>query len=116
MPNHFHLLIAFLNTNRNLNKLVGDIKRFIGYGIVKRLQEYRRDELLQQLSEAVIDSDRRGGKLYEVWKKSSDWKVCDSTKMIVRKSGPCFTLFESENYSLISCYNFLQSQICTCLK
>ena len=36
MPNHMHATIAFRKTNKSINKIIGDGKRFIGYEIIKR--------------------------------------------------------------------------------
>ena len=49
MPNHLHATIAFRKTGKNINKIIGDGKRFIGYAIVKRLKEKGLNALLQQL-------------------------------------------------------------------
>jgi len=38
MPNHVHALIYFSKTNKPINKIVGDGKRFMAYEIVKRLK------------------------------------------------------------------------------
>ncbi len=39
MPNHVHVIIGFRHCSLSINKIVGNGKRFIGYGIVKRLKE-----------------------------------------------------------------------------
>jgi len=85
MPNHIHVLIAFRNKEKNLNKLIGDCKRFVGYGMVKRLQADQKKEILQKLSDGVLPSHRKRGKLHEVWEHSFDWKICDSFSMIEQK-------------------------------
>ncbi len=66
MPNHVHATIAFRKTNKSINKIVGDGKRFIGYEIVKRLKEKGLNDLLQILENAVNSSDKKRGKLHEV--------------------------------------------------
>ena len=83
MPNHIHALIAFRNSGKSLNKIIGDGKRFIAYGIIERLKD--DNKLLLQLSEGVKQTDRQRGKLHEVWESSFDWKECLSNEMILQK-------------------------------
>ena len=84
MPNHLHALIAFQNIGKNLNKLIGETKRFSAYELVRRLKERSEEKLLFELSQAVTASDKRRGKLHEVWEDSFDWKLCDTIQMIER--------------------------------
>jgi hypothetical protein len=58
MPNHLHFPIHYTNTKQSLNTIIGNGKRFIGYNIVKRLEESDKVDLLNQMKEAVIDKDR----------------------------------------------------------
>jgi len=85
MPNHVHVMIAFRKTAKSINKIIGDGKRFIGYEIIKRLKENERSDLLQILEDAVNRSDKKRGKLHEVWEDSFDWKECISDKFILQK-------------------------------
>jgi len=39
MPNHLHMLIAFSNSGKNINKIIGNGKRFMAYDIVGKLKE-----------------------------------------------------------------------------
>jgi|SRR5665647_1887547 len=36
MPNHSHVLIAFSNTGNNINKIIGNGKRYMAYDIVAK--------------------------------------------------------------------------------
>ncbi|MBS1598813.1 MAG: hypothetical protein JST75_11370 [Bacteroidetes bacterium] len=85
MPNHIHALIAFHNNAKNLNKLIGDGKRFIAYEIVSRLKHMGNEEILLQLSDGVTANEKQKGKLHEVWEESFDWKLCDTYEMIEQK-------------------------------
>jgi REP element-mobilizing transposase RayT len=85
MPNHLHALIAFRNTGQSINKIVGNGKRFIAYGIVNRLEQQNQEELLSKLSSFVTASDRNRSKLHEVWEDSFDWKECYSIWIILQK-------------------------------
>jgi len=85
MPNHVHATIAFRKTTKNINKIIGDGKRFIGYEIINRLQQQDQNDILLQLQNAVNSSDKKKGKQHEVWEDSFDWKECNSNNFIVQK-------------------------------
>ena len=94
MPNHLHALIGFTESEKSINRMIGDGKRFIGYEIIKRLTEKNEKALLTQLSGAVNSSDRKRGKLYELWEDSFDWKECTSPAFVEQKllymhNNPC---------------------------
>jgi hypothetical protein len=83
MPDHVHETIAFRKTNKRINKIIGDGKRFIGYEIIKRLQQQGEFNILKQLQNVVNDSDKKKGKLHEVWEDSFDWKECNGSAFIL---------------------------------
>ncbi len=85
MPNHVHAVIAFRNTGIDINTIVGNGKRIMGYEIVNRLKKLGFTDVLKQLAEAVNASDRRRGKLHEVWEDSFDWKECIDWERIMQK-------------------------------
>ncbi len=85
MPNHLHALIAFSNSGKNINKIIGNGKRFLAYEIVKRLKETGHHIILKQLSEAVEVTDKKRGKLHEVFEDSFDIKECMTEKFIRQK-------------------------------
>ena len=94
MPNHVHATIAFRKTKKSINTIIGDGKRFIGYEIVKRLKAKGMQDVLLQLENAVNNSDKKKGKLHEVWEDSFDWKECNTAKFIMQKidymhNNPC---------------------------
>src|SRR5882672_2720516 len=95
MPNHIHALIGFRNTQGvSINSIVGEGKRFMSYGIVKRLKDKSEHEVLASLSVKVNDTDSKRGKLHEVFEPSFDWKECRSSKFIDQKleyihANPC---------------------------
>jgi hypothetical protein len=95
MPNHLHALLAFRNTQgKSINTIIGNGKRFMSYEIVKRLERQNNDQILQQLSSFVNFTDRRRGKLHEVFEPSFDWKECSSERLIQQKldyihNNPC---------------------------
>ena len=88
MPNHLHALIAFRNSDKNINTIISNGKRFIAYEIVNRLEQggtMETTETLKQLSLAVADSDKKRGKLHQVFKPSFDWKECRNNDLIKQK-------------------------------
>jgi REP element-mobilizing transposase RayT len=85
MPNHLHVLLVFNNPAQSINTIIGNGKRFLAYGIIKRLTEQNREDILSQLSEAVQPMDRKRGKFHEVFQPSFDIKRCDTFKFIYQK-------------------------------
>ena len=85
MPNHVHLLLFFAGDSKGLNKVIGNLKRFIGYEIIKRLQKHDDNEILDILSQGVIDAERKRGKLHQLWQGSFDIKECRTEKFILQK-------------------------------
>ena len=95
MPNHIHVLIAFRNTQGvSINSMIGEGKRFMSYGIVRRLMEKNEEEVLARLTALVNATDRKRGKRHEVFEPSFDWKDCRSNNFIKQKldyihANPC---------------------------
>ena len=94
MPNHVHATIAFRKTKKSINTIIGDGKRFMSYEIVKRLTASGQTAILQQLQDGVNGSDKKRGKLHEVWEDSFDWKECRSYDFVNQKldymhNNPC---------------------------
>jgi len=85
MPNHVHAVIAFSNSGKDINTIIGNGKRYMAYGIVERLEKSKRYEVLINLQNGVNNSDRKRRKKHEVWEDSFDWKDCRSRKMIWQK-------------------------------
>jgi REP element-mobilizing transposase RayT len=85
MPNHIHALIAFTTKERRINIEIGEGKRHLAYGIIKRLKHQGQYETLIQLRNSVPDSKLGTGQKHEVWQKSFDWKECRSDYFIKQK-------------------------------
>nr|WP_262919583.1 transposase [Niabella hibiscisoli] len=86
MPNHIHVLIAFRNTIQSINTIVGNGKRFMAYGIVKRLKAMSEETLLRKLEWNVNMSDRQRNKLHEVGKVLLTGKSAELTHSCGRNS------------------------------
>ena len=42
MPNHFHAILYFPQSGYDLNKIIGNGKRFIAYEIIERLKNKKK--------------------------------------------------------------------------
>ena len=85
MPNHIHVMISFSKTEKSINKIIGDGKRFMAYDIIKRLEEKELKPILEKLEKAVSGTDKKRGKKHEVWEESFDWKFCETEKFANQK-------------------------------
>lgn len=85
MPNHIHVLIYFNRTAKSINTIIGDGKRFMAYGIIKRLQEKQETRILSTLHLHLTASQYKKGYRYVVWKESFDWKRCDTPAFVWQK-------------------------------
>lgn len=58
MPNHLHCILYFPEENFDLNKIIGNAKRFMAYEIVNRLEKHRETRILQILKAAVTAREK----------------------------------------------------------
>lgn len=95
LPNHVHVLIGFRATGtKSINTIVSNGKRFMAYEIVERLRSRNHDAVLKKLGMAVSDSDKKRGKLHQVFEPSFDVKECRTDAFINQKlrymhANPC---------------------------
>lgn len=94
MPNHVHFLLHYTNTKQSLNTIIGNGKRFIGYDLVKRLEQSGEVILLNRMKEAVGVKDRQRDKKHQIWQGTFDVKECRTEKFILQKlnyihNNPC---------------------------
>ena len=85
MPNHLHALIAFRNTGKPLNTIIGNGKRFMALDLLKRLNEQQEEAVLNKLASCVNEADRAKGQLHKVFEPSFDWKECFTEHFILQK-------------------------------
>jgi REP element-mobilizing transposase RayT len=85
MPSHVHTIIAFSNTGKTINSIVSNGKRFIAYDLIKKLTEQNQHLILQELNSSLNDTERKEGKLHNVFETSFDWKECRTEKFIQQK-------------------------------
>ena len=67
MPNHVHVLIDFIKTHQSINMIIGNGKRFMAFGIVKRLKSSGKNDVLlfcqktwKQKGKPIINSMKCG--------------------------------------------------------
>jgi REP element-mobilizing transposase RayT len=85
MPNHLHSLINFLPSRQNLNTVIGNAKRFLAYDIIKRLEDAKKEDLLQDLYQSVKQRERKKGQRHKVFEESFDAKQCVTMEFIEQK-------------------------------
>jgi REP element-mobilizing transposase RayT len=85
MPNHIHLLLYYSGGKQSLNTIIGNGKRFMAYGFIKRLYNAGNIHLLERLNSAVHYKDRTKGQIHEIWEDSFDVKQCRTEKFILQK-------------------------------
>jgi REP element-mobilizing transposase RayT len=98
LPNHVHVMIGFKALSQSINTIISNGKRFIAYEIVKKLKEQKQMNVLNKLSAAVTDSDRKRGKLHQVFEPSFDAKELRTKKFIEQKlsymhNNPCSSVW-----------------------
>jgi REP element-mobilizing transposase RayT len=85
MPSHVHALIAFSRTKTSINTIIGNGKRFMAYELVKLLNQQQRNDILEQLSAWVNETQKLQNKKHEVFEPSSDKKECYSLRFMEQK-------------------------------
>ena len=85
MPNHLHCILYFRETGFNLNKIIGNAKRFMAYEIVKRLEETKESGVLDILKKSVTERERKKGQVHKVFKDSFDAKAVFTDKFLLQK-------------------------------
>ena len=74
MPNHIHLILYLPQPDMKLNKIIGNGKRFLAYGIIHRLEEIGRHDILDMLYDHVTSRQRNKGQRHRVFEESFDAK------------------------------------------
>ncbi len=102
MPNHLHVLIALRNSTQNINTIVSNAKRFMAYGIIKRLNIQGSKEMIEYLKSETSKIEKKRNQVHRVFEKSFDVKLCLSEKFIEQKlnyihMNPC-----SKKWSLVN--------------
>ena len=85
MPNHLHCIFHFSEANFDLNKIIGNAKRFMAYEIVERLKEKNETGMLELLAASVTEREKKKGQLHKVFKDSFDARAIFSDKFLMQK-------------------------------
>ncbi|WPP53428.1 REP-associated tyrosine transposase [Catalinimonas niigatensis] len=85
MPNHLHCLLFPTHTDKSLNQLVSEGKRFMAYAIVSQLKKLGQHHVLQRLTAGVQANEKKKGKKHQVFRLSFDARKCFNEKMIEQK-------------------------------
>jgi putative transposase len=85
MPNHLHSILHFPDENFELDKTIGNAKRFMAYEIIERLQLQNHTAILKLLSDSVSNRERKKGQLHKVFEDSFDAKSIYTEKIMHQK-------------------------------
>ena len=85
MPNHLHCILYFPAAGFDLNKIIGNAKRFMAYEIINRLEAKKDFETLSVLQSAVTEREKKKGQLHRVFKDSFDAKAIFSDRFLLQK-------------------------------
>ena len=69
----------------NLNKIIGNAKRFMAYEIIKRLEKMKRGDLLEYLFDAVTKREKKKMQRHKVFEESFDAKGISNEKFFNSK-------------------------------
>ena len=85
MPNHLHCILHFSEANFDLNKIIGNAKRFMAYEIVERLKQKNETGMVELLAASVTEREKKKGQLHKVFKDSFDAKAIYSENFLMQK-------------------------------
>jgi REP element-mobilizing transposase RayT len=85
MPNHLHCILHAQEKNFDLNKIIGNGKRFMAYELVKRLEEAGRADVLIRLMQGLTEREIKKGQKHRVFEESFDAKPIYSNHFFHQK-------------------------------
>jgi putative transposase len=85
MPNHVHVILYFPIAGFQLNKIIGNAKRFMAYEILNRLENLNRKDILDFLAGSVSERERKKGQLHKVFSDSFDGKAIYTERFFNQK-------------------------------
>jgi putative transposase len=104
MPNHLHVILYFPEPGYDLNKIIGNAKRFMAYEIIKRLEEMKKNDILEFLFGAVTKREKKKAQRHKVFEESFDAKGINSEKFLVQKLNYIHRNPVSGRWSLVKDY------------
>ncbi|MGF7082086.1 transposase [Mucilaginibacter sp. UYCu711] len=87
MPNHVHLLLQVNDSTINLNKIIGNGKRFMAYAIIQLLTDQKNMAMLYKLAIDCSEQEKTKGQKHKVFKSSFDGKPIYSIDFLCLASG-----------------------------
>ena len=69
-----HTILYFPNAGFDLNKIIGNGKRFMAYEIIKKLEQLNRQDILNYLANGLTAREKGKGQLRKVFTDSFDAK------------------------------------------
>ena len=85
MPNYVHSIHYFPEPGFNLNKIIGNAKRFMAYEIIKRLEQANEQDTLNYLASIVTEREKKKGQLHKAFADSFDAKAIYNEKFFNQK-------------------------------
>jgi putative transposase len=85
MPNHVHCILSLAGNDFDLNKIIGNGKRFMAYELIKRLEETGKETILQQLRQGLTEREIKKGQKHKVFEESFDAKPIYSDHFFKQK-------------------------------
>lgn len=85
MPNHLHVILHLPDNSLQLNKVVGNGKRFMAYSIVKDLERMERYDILDVLHGSVTRRERNKRQKHRVFEESFDAKAIYTKRFLEQK-------------------------------
>ena len=110
MPNHLHVLIYVPKKGKLINNIIGTGKRFMAYEIVKKLNGYKKKDVLITLRNGVSELEKSRGKIHQVFETSFDLKQVITERFLKQKLNYIYQNPVSKNWELVDDYrNYLHS-------
>lgn len=85
MPNHLHLIVHFHNDTFDLNKLIGNGKRFMAYEVINKLETNQDFDLLFRLESLLSTREKEKCQKHKVFIESFDAKPIFSLDFMIQK-------------------------------
>jgi REP element-mobilizing transposase RayT len=85
MPDHLHLVVRFNECGVKINTRIGNLKRFLAYDIIWRLEKMNKIGILGILRSKVSEKDRTRRQEHRVFERSFDIKECFSLWFLHQK-------------------------------
>jgi putative transposase len=105
MPNHVHCIMYFPTENFDLNKIIGNGKRFMAYDIIKRLKkDDHHNNLLERLQQSVSFKNSCKGQKHNVFEPSFDAKPIYSDRFFFQKLDYIHLNPVSKNWQLVDVF------------